>query len=152
MGDMSAEDWAATGLDQVDVADAIGFRLTVDEVLAWTPFRPLEIAWAKRQGLPLAEARRWAGEGVAIRDAVRAVAVGLSIEELRRWEAHGFHASDAWEARETGVGIAEAAAWRDAGFVIPDALQLVRDRWTLDAAVGARNAGIERYVHDRHRC
>ncbi len=149
---VSADDWTATGLDPVDIADAIGLRLTVAEVLAWAPFRPLEIVWAKRHGLPLAEARRWAGEGVAIRDAVRAVAVGLSIDELHRWEEHGFNASDAWEATETGVGIAEAAAWRDAGFVIPDALQLVRDRWTLDAAVAARNAGIERYLHDRLRC
>ena len=149
---VGADDWAATGLEQFDLADAIGLRLTVDEVLAWAPFRPLEIAWAKLQGLPLGEARRWADEGVAIRDAVRAVAVSLTIEELHRWEEHGFVASDAWEAKETGVGIAEATAWRDAGFVIPDALQLVRDRWTLDAAVAARNAGIERYLHDRNRC
>jgi len=140
-----ADDWAATGLDPLDVADAIGLRLTVEDVLAWAPFRPLEIHWARRQGLPLTEARRWAGEGVPIRDAVRAVAVGLTIDELHAWQEHGFNASDAWEARETGLGIAEAAAWRDAGFVIPDALQLVRDRWTLDAAVVARNVDLQRY-------
>ena len=144
---MSADDWAATGLDPVDVADAIGLRLTVDDVLAWAPFRPLEIHWARRHGLSLDEARRWAREGVAVRDAVRNVAVGLGVDELHRWQAHGFTASDAWEAKETGLGIAEAAAWREAGFVVPDALQLVRDRWTLDAAVVARNAGIDRYRH-----
>jgi hypothetical protein len=144
---VSADDWAATGLGPVDVADAIGLRLTVGDVLAWAPFRPLEIHWARRHGLSLAEARRWAREGVPVRDAVRAVAVGLRIDELRRWEEHGFNASDAWEAKETGLGIAEAAAWREAGFVVPDALQLVRDRWTLDAAVVARNAGTDRYRH-----
>jgi hypothetical protein len=144
---VGASDWAGIGLDPDDEADAIGFGLTVQDVLAWAPFRPLEIAWARRHGLSPAEARRWAGEGVPIRDAVRAVAVGLGIEELRRWEERGFNASDAWEAKETGIGIEEAAAWREAGFVVPDALQLVRDRWTLDAAVVARNAGIDRYRH-----
>lgn len=151
---MSADDWAATGLDREDVADAIGLGLAVEDVLAWAPFRPLEIHWAWRHGLSLAEARRWAREGVPVRDAVRAVAVGLGIDELHRWEAHGFNASDAWEAKETGLGIPEAEAWRDAGFVVPDALQLVRDRWTLEAAIVARNAGIDRYGHgspDRRR-
>jgi len=148
---VSADDWAATGLDPVDIGDAIGLRLTVAEVLEWKPLCPLENVWAKRHGLPLTEARRWAREGVAVRDAVRAVAVGLSIDELHHWEDHGFNASDAWEARETGVDIAETIAWRDAGFVIPDALQLVRDRWTLAAAVVARNAGIKRYEHDHDR-
>jgi hypothetical protein len=146
---VSADEWAGTGLDPADVADAMGLRLTVDDVLAWAPFRPLEIHWARRHGMSPAEARRWAGEGVPVRDAVHAVAVGLGVDELRRWEEHGFNASDAWEAKETGLGIAEAAAWREAGFVVPDALQLVRDRWTLDAAVVARNAGIDRYRHRR---
>jgi hypothetical protein len=144
-GGMGADEWAGTGLDEIDIADAVGLRLTVREVLAWAPFRPLEIHWARRHGLSPAEARRWAACGVPIRDTVRALAVGLDLDELRRWEEHGFNASDAWEARETGVGIAEAVAWRDAGFVVPDALQLIRDRWTLDAAVVARNAGINRY-------
>jgi len=146
---VSADAWAATGLDPIDVADAIGLRLTPGEVLAWAPFRPLEIHWARRHGLSLAEARRWAREGVPVRDAVRAVAVGLGVDELHRWEAHGFNASDAWEATETGMGIAEAMTWREAGFVVPDALQLVRDRWSLDAAIVARNAGIDRYRHRR---
>jgi hypothetical protein len=144
---VSADDWAATGLDPVDVRDAIGLRLTPGDVRAWAPFRPLEIHWARRHGLSPAEARRWAREGVPVRDAVRAVAVGLDVDELHRWEEQGFNASDAWEATETGVGIAEAMAWREAGFVVPDALQLVRDRWTLEAAIVARNAGIDRYGH-----
>lgn len=146
---MSADEWTATGLDPVDVADAVGLRLTVADVLSWAPFRPLEIHWARRHGVSLAEARRWARHGVPIRDAVRALAVGLGIDELRRWEEHGFNASDAWEAKETGLGIADATAWREAGFVVPDALQLVRDHWTLEAAVVARNAGIDRYGHRR---
>jgi hypothetical protein len=144
---VGAREWAATGLHPDDVADAIGFGLTVEDVLAWAPFRPLEVHWARRHGLSLAEARRWAHEGVPVRDAVRAVAAGLDVDELRRWERRGFNASDAWEAKETGLGVEEAVAWREAGFVVPDALQLVRDRWTLDAAVVARNAGIDRYRH-----
>jgi hypothetical protein len=146
---VSADEWAATGLGKVDVGDAIGLHLTPADVLAWAPFRPLEIHWARRHGLSVAEARRWAREGVPVRDAVRAVAVGLGVDELHRWEDHGFNASDAWEAKETGLGIAEAVAWREAGFVVPDALQLVRDRWSLEAAIVARNAGIDRYGHRR---
>ncbi len=141
---MSADDWRATGLDDREVANAVGLRLTVDDVRAWAPFRPLEIHWARRNGLSPHEARRWAREGVPIRDTVRAVAVGLTIDELHRWEEAGFNASDAWEAKETGITIREAIAWREAGFVVPDALQLVRDRWTLEAAIVARNAGIRR--------
>jgi hypothetical protein len=142
---MMGADWMATGLDRSEVADAIGFGLAVDEVRAWRPFRPLEIHWARRHGLSLPEARRWAAAGVPVRDAVRARAVGLDLDELRRWEAAGFNASDAWEALETGVTIAQAAAWREAGFVVPDALQLVRDGWSLDAAIAARNHGVHRY-------
>lgn len=139
------EDWTATGLDDWEIANAVGLRLTAGEVRAWAPFRPLEIHWARRHGLTLAEARSWAAAGVPVRDAVRARAVGLGFDELRRWEAAGFNASDAWEARETGVGIAEATAWREAGFVLPDALQLVRHGWTLDAAIVARDRDIHRY-------
>jgi hypothetical protein len=136
-----ADEWAATGLRRDEVADAIGLGLSVAEVRAWAPFRPLEIHWARRHRLSLAGARRWAAAGVPVRDAVRAEAVGLTLAELRDWEARGFNASDAWEAKETGLGIEAAAAWREAGFVLPDALQLVRDRWNLDAAVAARGAG-----------
>ena len=143
----AAGGWAATGLDDADVADAIALGLSVEDVVAWAPFRPLEIRWARRHGLPLEVARRWAAEGVPVRDAVRAVAAGMDIDELHRWERHGFNASDAWEARESGVGIEEARAWRETGFVVPDAMQLVRDGWTLEAATVARDAGIRRYEH-----
>jgi len=138
-------DWSGTGLDRGEIADAAGLRLSPDDVRAWAPFRPLEIHWARRHGLTPDEARRWAAAGVPVRDAVRARQVGLRLDELRRWEAAGFDAADAWEARETGVAIAEVAAWREAGFVVPDALQLVRDGWTLDAAIVARNRDIRRY-------
>jgi hypothetical protein len=140
-----ADDWRGTGLDASEIADAVGFRLTVDEVRAWAPFRPIEIHCARRHGLPLADARRWAAEGVPVRDAIHARAVGLTLDELHRWERAGFNASDAWEAKETGVTIPQAAAWRGAGFVLPDALQLVRDGWTLEAASVARNAGVRPY-------
>lgn len=138
--------WRETGLDPSEIEDAIGFGIGVADVLAWAPFRPLEIAWARKHGLSLGEARRWASEGVPIRDTVAARAVGLTIEELHRWERAGFDASDAWECRETGVTIPEAIAWREAGFVIPDALQLVRDGWSLAEAEVARSAGIRRYA------
>lgn len=143
---MRTDDWRATGLDETEIANAIGLQLTAADVLGWAPFHPLEIHWAMKHGLSVEEARRWASEGVPIRDAVRAIAVGLTIDELHRWEGAGFNASDAWEARETGVTIPEAVAWRRAGFVLPDALQLVRDRWALEAAVAARYAGIRSYV------
>jgi len=139
------DDWSRTGLDASGIESAIGFGLTVDEVRDWAPLHPLEISWAKKHKLSLAEARRWAEEGVPVRDAVQARAVGLTIEELHRWEDEGFNVADAWEARETGVTMPEAIAWRDAGFVIPDALQLVRDHWTLDAARVARDVGLRRY-------
>jgi len=144
-GRARADDWSQTGLDASGIESAIGFGLTADDVRDWAPLHPLEIYWARKHRLPLAEARRWASEGVPVRDAVQARAVGLTIEELHRWENEGFNASDAWEAKETGVTIPEAIAWRDAGFVIPDALQLVRDGWTLDAARAAREAGLRRY-------
>lgn len=139
------DDWSRTGLDASGIESALGLGLTPDEVRDWTPLHPLEIYWAKKHRLSLAEARRWASEGVTVRDAVRARAVDLTIDELHRWEDEGFNASDAWEAKETGVTIPEAIAWRDSGFVIPDALQLIRDRWTLDAARAARDAGLRRY-------
>jgi hypothetical protein len=138
-------DWRATGLGDGEIANAVGLHLTVADVLEWTPFRPLEIHWARRHGLSPREARRWAREGIAIRDTIRARAVGLTIDELRRWQDAGFDAADAWEAKETGLTIPEAIAWRESGFVLPDALQLVRDRWTLAAASVARYAGIRRY-------
>jgi hypothetical protein len=140
-----ADDWRATGLDDYEIANAVGLRLTAVDVLTWAPFRPLEIHWARRHDLSLAEARRWASEGVPVRDAVRARAVGLTVDELHGWQEAGFDPADAWEARETGVAIPEATAWREAGFVLPDALQLVRHRWTLAAASAARDAGIRHH-------
>lgn len=147
---MGDSDWRATGLDEHEIRNAAGLGLTVPEVVEWSPFRPLEIYWAKKHGLSLQQARRWAAEGVPVRDAVQAIQVGLTVDEVHAWEAHGLNASDAWEATETGVTIPEALAWREAGFVIPDALQLIRDRWTLADAVIARNDGIDRYG-DGHR-
>jgi hypothetical protein len=130
--------WRATGLDEGEVADAIGFHLTPGDVERWAPFRPLEIHWATRNGLSLESARRWARHGVDVGDAIRAEAAGLTFDQLREWEREGFDVADAWEARETGLTIGQAVAWRAAGFVIPDALQLVRDGWTLPEAVVAR--------------
>ena len=140
-----ADDWTGTGLREWEIADAVGLRLSPDDVCAWRPFRPLEIHWARRHGLSPEEARRWAAAGVPVRDAVRARAAGLDMDELRRWEAAGFDAADASEAMETGAGVADAVAWREAGFVVPDALQLLRDGWTLDAAIVARNRHLSRY-------
>jgi hypothetical protein len=139
MGATMGDDWSATGLDDAEIEDAVGFHLTVADVLEWRPFRPLEIYWARKHGLSAEEARRWAREGVPVRDAVRAKGVGLTTEELHRWQAHGFTAADACEAKETGVSIQEVMAWCEAGFVVPDALQLVRHGWTLAEAVVARN-------------
>jgi hypothetical protein len=138
-------EWRETGIDESEVRDAIGVGLAPDDVRSWAPFRPLEIHWARKHGLPLVEARLWAAYGVPIRDTVRARAVGLTLEELRRWQDSGFGAADAWESKETGVTIPQAIAWREAGFVAPDALQLIRDRWTLDEAILARSRDVHRY-------
>src|SRR5207302_5679256 len=110
--DRMDERWRGTGLDEAEVADAVGFRLSPDDVERWAPFRPLEIHWARRNGLSLESARRWARQGVEVRDAIRAEAAGLTLDELRRWEREGFGVADAWEARETGVTVDEAVAWR----------------------------------------
>jgi hypothetical protein len=142
---VQVDDWRATGLDDWEIADAVGLGLAPGDVLEWAPFRPLEIHWARRHALSLAEARHWAARGVPVRDAVRARAAGLTFDELHRWEDAGFNVSDAWEAKESGVDVPTAAAWREAGFVAPDALQLIRDGWTLAAARVAREAGIRRY-------
>src|SRR5262249_58891119 len=106
------EDGSGGGLEAWGIESAMGFGLTGDEVRDWAPLPPLEISWAKKHKLSLAEARRWAEEGVPVRDAVQARAVGLTIEELHRWEDEGFNVADAWEARETGVTMPEAIAWR----------------------------------------
>jgi hypothetical protein len=129
----------------IELRSAIGLGLTADDLRDWAPFHPLEIYWAQKNHLPLAEARRWAREGVPVRDTIKAREVGLSLPELRRWQDAGFNSADAWEAKETGVTISEAAAWREAGFVLPDALQLFRDGWSLEDATVARNQGIHPY-------
>jgi hypothetical protein len=129
----------------IELRSAIGLGLTVDELREWAPFHPLEIYWARKNRLPLAEARRWAREGVPIRDAIKAREVRLSFAELRHWQDAGFNPADAWEAKETGVTIPQAAAWREAGFVLPDALQLIRDGWDLEQATVARYDGIKPY-------
>lgn len=128
-----------------EIRDARGFGVTPDDVAVWRPFRALEIYWARKQGLPLEVARRWAEHGVPVRDTVMAWSLGLSLEEVDEWAANGFTPGDAWEARETGVGMPAAKAWREAGFIVPDALQLIRDGWDLEAAIAARYAGIDRY-------
>src|SRR5205823_1876145 len=97
-----------------------------DEIREWAPFHPLEISWAMKKRLPLAEARRWAEEGVPIRDAVRAREVGLTLADLRRWQAAGFCAADAWEAKETGVAIPEAVAWRGTFTAAAEALNMTQ--------------------------
>jgi hypothetical protein len=135
----------------IELRNAIGFGLTADDLREWAPFHPLEIYWARKNHLSLAEARLWAREGVPIRDTIKAVEVGLSLAELRRWGRAGFNSSDAWEAKETGVGIREAVAWREAGFVLPDALQLIRDGWSLEDANAARYQGIHPYPAARSR-
>src|SRR3981081_13192 len=77
---MRADEWRPTGLDEYEIANAVGLRLTPAHVLAWAPLRPLESHWARRHGLSLAEARRWAVEGVPVRDAIHARAVGLGVD------------------------------------------------------------------------
>ena len=73
------------------IAAAIGLGLTVDELREWAPFHPLEIYWARKNRLPLAEARRWAREGVPIRDAIKAREVRLSFAQLRHWQDAAFN-------------------------------------------------------------
>lgn len=127
-----------------EAADAVGFGLTPDELRRWRPFYPIEIAWARKHGLPLAAARRWAADGVRVHDAVRARGLGLTAEEVRRWTVAGFLPADAVDAYEAGVSLAQAVAWREVGFVLPDAALLIRDGWTLEAATAAREGHLGR--------
>ncbi|HEY3688105.1 MAG TPA: hypothetical protein VGL93_34020 [Streptosporangiaceae bacterium] len=121
-----------------EAADATGFRLTPEELRRWRPFYPIEIAWARRHGLPLAAAHRWAADGVRVHDAVRARALGMTPADVRRWTGAGFLPADAVEAAEAGIPLERAVAWREVGFVLPDAALLIRDGWTLEAATAAR--------------
>jgi len=129
--------WADARSDY-EAADAAGFGLAPDDLRHWRPFYPIEIAWARKHGLPLAAARRWAAGGVRVHDAVRARALGLTPADVRRWTDAGFLPADAVEANEAGVSLEQAVAWREAGFVFPDAALLIHDGWTLEAAAAAR--------------
>jgi hypothetical protein len=134
-----------------EVADAEGFGLTPEDLRLWRPFYPIEIAWARKHGLSLDAARRWASDGVRVHDAVRALALGMISQEVRRWTDAGFLPEDAVEAREAGISLEQAVAWREVGFVLPDAALLIRDGWTLEAATAARFADVDQYDPDNTR-
>jgi hypothetical protein len=132
--------------DAYELAEARGYGLTASDLHHWRPLSAIEIHWARKHGLSPGAARRWAREGVGVRDVVRAVRLGIRPEQVRPWAAAGFLASDAVEAAEAGMTLAEATAWRQAGFILPDAALLVSDGWTLDEATVARFAGVDRYA------
>ena len=140
--DTAAAEWA-DARSRYEAADATGFGLTPEELRRWHPFYPIEIAWARKHGLPLATARHWAADGVRVHDAVRALAVGMTLAETRRWTDAGFLPADAVEAREAGISLERAVAWREVGFVLPDAALLIEDGWTLKAATAARYADVD---------
>jgi hypothetical protein len=123
-------------------AEARAYGLAPGELRDWAPLAPVEVHWAAGHGLAPATAVRWARAGLRAGDTVRAVALGMVPEDVRPWADAGFAPSDAVEAREAGIPLATAAAWREAGFILPDAALLIRDHWTLSAAVRARYAGI----------
>jgi hypothetical protein len=123
-------------------AEARAYGLTEDDLRDWAPFTPVEIYWARKHDLSPAAAGHWAGEGLRVCDAVRAIALGMAPEEVRPWSGAGFAPADAVEGKQMGVPLETAVAWREAGFILPDAALLIRDGWTLDEAVTARYAGI----------
>jgi hypothetical protein len=129
-----------------EVCDARGYQLTESDLREWHPFYPLDIYWARKHGLTLAEARRWSDAGVRIQDAVRATAAGLPLEEVRRWLELGFLAADAIDAANAGMPLDTAVRWREAGFLTLDAILLANDGWTLDKARAARYSEVDRYV------
>lgn len=137
MAGSTAAEWTDARSDY-EAADAAGFGLTPEDLRHWHPFYPIEIAWARRHGLPLAAARRWAADGVRVHDAVRALVLGLTPAQIRHWTDAGFLPADAVEANEAGIGLEQAVAWREVGFVLPDAALLIRDGWTLESASAAR--------------
>ena len=132
--------------DAYELAEARGYGLTASDLRHWRPLSAIEIHWARKHGISPGIARRWAREGVGVRDAVRAVRLRMRPEQVRPWAAAGFLPGDAVEAAEAGMTLAEATAWRQAGFILPDAALLVRDGWTLDEATVARFAGVDRYA------
>lgn len=129
-----------------EISDAIGYQLTGSDLREWHPFYPLEIYWARKHGLALAEARRWSEAEVSVQDAVRARAAGVPLEEVRRWLESGFLAADAVDAADTGMSLDTAVRWREAGFLTLDAILLVQDGWTLDRARAARYSEVDRYT------
>ena len=131
---------AATGHPRTagEAAEARAYGLTADDLRDWTPFSPVEIYWALKHDVTPAAAVRWAREGLGIGDTVRAIALGMTAEEVTPWADAGFASCDAVEAKEMGVALETAVAWRQAGFILPDAALLIRDGWTLAAAVNAR--------------
>jgi hypothetical protein len=130
---------------QIEVCDARGYQLSESDLREWHPFYPLEIYWARKHGLAVAEARRWSEAGVSVQDAVRATGVGLALEEVRRWLGLGFLAADAIEAADAGMPLDTAVRWGEAGFLTLDAILLVCDGWTLDNARAARYSEVDRY-------
>jgi len=132
--------------DAYELAEARGYGLTVSDLRRWHPLSAIETHWASKHGLEPDVARRWAREGVGVRDAVRAVKLRMKPEEVRPWANAGFLPGDAVEAAEAGMTLAEATAWRQVGFILPDAALLVRDGWTLPEAATARYAGVDRYA------
>jgi hypothetical protein len=137
---------APPSMDAYELAEARGYGLTGSDLRDWHPLSAIEIHWARKRGLSPGVARRWAREGVGVRDAVRAVKIGIRPEQVRPWAAAGFPPGDAVEAAEAGMTLAEATAWRQVGFILPDAALLVRDGWTLAEAAVARFAGVDRYA------
>jgi hypothetical protein len=137
---------ASPAPDARELAEARGYGLTASDLRRWDPFSAIQIHWARKHGLPADVARRWASEGVGVRDAVRAVRLGMTPEQVRPWAAAGFLPADAVEAAEAGMTLAEAKAWLRVGFILPDAALLVGDGWTLAEATAARFAGVDRYT------
>jgi hypothetical protein len=137
-----AETFAGRVSNAGEAAQARAYGLTSGELNDWASFAPIEIYWAVKHGITPAAARRWAREGLRIRDTVRAIALGMDPKEVRTWARAGFAPSDAVEAKEMGVPLETALAWRDAGFILPDAALLIHEGVTLKAAVNARYDGI----------
>jgi hypothetical protein len=140
----SSGTWASAR-SRAEVCDAIGYRLTESDLREWHPFYPLEIYWARKHGLALAEARRWSDAEVSVQDAVRATAAGLRLQEVRLWLERGFLAADAADAADAGMSLDTAVRWRAAGFLTLDAILLLDDGWTLDQARTARYSEVDRY-------
>ena len=87
---MTAADRAPRKPDAYELAEARGYGLTASDLRQWRPLSAIEIHWARKHGLSPGVARRWAREGVGIRDAVRAVKLCLRPEQVRPWAAAGF--------------------------------------------------------------